>query len=57
MESDRSKRAEAHAEHRGEWEEAWAREADRREAQIAAGAAQWLSGPEVLTRIRKALAE
>lgn len=42
-------------EDRSEWEAAWAREADRREAQIAAGAAKWLPGSEVLDRLRKTL--
>ena len=37
------------------WEEAWADEADRREAQIESGQAQWINGPEALARIRNAL--
>lgn len=38
-----------------EWEEAWASEADRREAEIAAGRAAWLPGEEVLARLRATL--
>lgn len=41
--------------HDPEWEGAWAEEADRREAQIAAGEAQWVDGPEALARVRAAL--
>jgi putative addiction module component (TIGR02574 family) len=41
--------------HDQEWEDAWADEADRREAKIQSGEAQWVSGPEALTRIRESL--
>ena len=34
-----------------EWEEAWAAEADRREASIASGQASWISGDAALARI------
>jgi putative addiction module component (TIGR02574 family) len=34
------------------WEEAWAQEADRREAEIAAGRSRWLPGEEVVARLR-----
>jgi hypothetical protein len=36
-----------------EWEAAWSLEADRREAQIAAGTSRWLPGEEVLERLRR----
>lgn len=39
-----------------EWEEAWAKEADRREADIAAGNAAWVPGDEALARVRAKLA-
>ena len=39
-----------------EWEEAWAKEVDRREAKIAAGRAAWLPGEEVVARVRATLA-
>ena len=35
-----------------EWEEAWAKEVDRREAEMAAGRATWLPGEEVVARLR-----
>ncbi len=35
-----------------EWEEAWAQEAERREAEIAAGRSAWLPGEEVVARLR-----
>lgn len=38
-----------------EWEEAWAREADRREAEIATGRSTWLPGEEVVARLRAKL--
>ncbi len=38
------------------WEEAWSREADRREAAIAAGESEWLSGPDVVAQLRADLA-
>ena len=41
--------------HGTEWEQAWAEEADRREARIASGQAQWVNGPEAVNRIRTAL--
>ena len=41
--------------HDTEWEQAWADEADRREARITGGQAQWVNGPEAVNRIRTAL--
>ena len=41
--------------HEREWEEAWSEEADRREARIDAGQAQWADGPEAVARIRASL--
>ena len=41
--------------HDSEWEEAWSDEADRREALIASGQAQWVDGPEAVARIRASL--
>ena len=41
--------------HDQEWEEAWSEEADRREAQITSGQAQWVNGPEAVARIRASL--
>jgi len=41
--------------HDPEWEQAWSEEADRREARIADGQAQWVSGPEAVARARAAL--
>ena len=41
--------------HAPEWEEAWSQEADRREARIVAGQAQWVNGPDAVARIRDAL--
>lgn len=38
-----------------EWEEAWAQEADRREAEITAGRAAWLPGEEVVVRLQTKL--
>lgn len=38
-----------------EWARAWAQEADRREAEIAAGRATWLPGEEVVARLRTQL--
>lgn len=35
-----------------EWEEAWAQEADRREAAITAGDAAWVRGEEAVARVR-----
>ena len=37
------------------WEQAWADEADCREAAIEAGTAQWLPAREVLARLRSGL--
>ena len=39
----------------GAWEAAWAKEADQREASIAAGEAQWLSVAETIEKIRAQL--
>ena len=41
--------------HDPEWEQAWSEEADRREARIVDGQAQWVNGPDALARIRVAL--
>ena len=41
--------------HDQEWEEAWSEEADRREARIDAGQAQWVNGSEAVSRIRASL--
>jgi hypothetical protein len=41
--------------HGSEWEQAWSDEADRREARIDSGQAQWLNGPEAVKRVRAAL--
>ena len=38
-----------------EWEEAWAQEADRREAAIAAGNSAWVPGVEAVARVRAKL--
>jgi putative addiction module component (TIGR02574 family) len=38
-----------------EWEEAWAQEVDRREAEITSGRATWLPGEEVVARLRAKL--
>jgi Putative addiction module component len=35
-----------------EWEDAWAQEADRREAAIASGQSAWQAGDEVMVRVR-----
>jgi putative addiction module component (TIGR02574 family) len=39
-----------------EWEDAWAQEVDKREAEIAAGRSTWLPGEEVVARLRAKLA-
>lgn len=39
-----------------DWEEAWAQEADRRKADIAAGKAAWVPGDQALARVRAKLA-
>ncbi len=39
-----------------EWEQAWMAEADRREAEIASGKAEWLPGDEVIANLRNKLA-
>ena len=41
--------------HDAEWEEAWAEEADRREALIESGHATWVNGPEAVARLRATL--
>jgi Putative addiction module component len=41
--------------HDPEWEEAWADEADQREARIQNHPTRWVNGPEALTRIRATL--
>lgn len=41
--------------HDPEWEQVWSDEADRREASIADGQAQWVNGPEAVARIRDSL--
>lgn len=38
-----------------DWEDAWAKEIDRREAEIAAGRAAWVPGEEAVARIRSQL--
>jgi hypothetical protein len=38
------------------WEAEWALEAERRESSIIAGRAQWLSGKDVVARLRSKLA-
>lgn len=35
-----------------EWEQAWSREVDRREAEIEAGWAKWIPGEEAMARLR-----
>ncbi|NRF71783.1 addiction module protein [Aquincola sp. S2] len=35
-----------------DWEQAWATEIDRREAEIAAGTATWIAGEEAVRRLR-----
>jgi Putative addiction module component len=37
--------------HDPEWEEAWSEEAERREARIASGQANWVAGIDAVTRI------
>ena len=41
--------------HDQEWEEEWSEAADRREARIEAGQAQWVDGPGAVARIRASL--
>lgn len=41
--------------HDPEWEQAWSDEADRREARIADGQAQWVDGPAAVARARAGL--
>ena len=41
--------------HDPEWAQAWSEEADRREAQVASGQAQWVDGPDAVARVRAAL--
>lgn len=38
-----------------EWEEAWGREADRRENSIESGKAQWIQGEDVVAKLRAEL--
>lgn len=37
------------------WEQAWAAEIDRREAEIEAGTAKWIPGEEAVSRLRAQL--
>ena len=39
-----------------EWETAWSKEADRREARIAGGESAWVRGEDAVARIRAKLA-
>lgn len=41
--------------HGSDWEQAWAEEADRREARIANAQSGWIDGPDAVARIRAAL--
>jgi hypothetical protein len=41
--------------HDPEWAQAWSEGADRREAQMAVGQAQWVDGPDAVARVRAAL--
>lgn len=41
--------------HDPEWTQAWSEEADRREARLADGQAQWVDGPDAVARARAAL--
>jgi hypothetical protein len=41
--------------HDPEWAQAWSEEADRREARLADGQAQWVDGPDAVARVRAAL--
>ena len=41
--------------HDAEWEQAWSDEADRREALVADGSAQWVDGADAVARIRASL--
>lgn len=41
--------------HDPEWAQAWSDEADRREARVAEGQAQWVDGPDAVARIRAGL--
>jgi hypothetical protein len=41
--------------HDPEWEQVWSDEADRREARIADGQAQWVNGSEAIARVRAGL--
>ena len=41
--------------HSSEWEQAWSDEADRREDRIASGQAQWVNGPDAVSRVRAGL--
>lgn len=41
--------------HDPEWAQAWSDEADRREARVTEGQAQWVDGPDAVARVRAAL--
>ena len=41
--------------HDPDWAQAWSDEADRREARVAEGQAQWVNGPDAVARARDAL--
>ncbi len=41
--------------HDPDWAQAWSDEADRREARVAEGQAQWVDGPDAVARVRAAL--
>jgi hypothetical protein len=41
--------------HSSEWEQSWSDEADRREARIASGQAQWVNGSDAVSRVRAGL--
>ena len=41
--------------HDPDWAQAWSDEADRREARVAEGQAQWVDGPDAVARVPAAL--
>ena len=41
--------------HDPEWAQAWSGEAERREARVAEGQAQWVDGPDAVARMRAGL--
>ena len=41
--------------HDPEWVQAWSDEADRRESRVAEGQAQWVDGPDAVSRVRAGL--